>query len=71
MHLDFSGNYCFFTISCHRQTYQNYQHSRQKLGTFLENKVCTFKKILKLSITKCPPKMILLNERIIENCDNV
>ena len=29
----------FFTISCHRQTYQNYELSRQKLGTILENKV--------------------------------
>ena len=33
------GNRHFFTISCHRQTYQNYEQSRQKLGTFLENKV--------------------------------
>ena len=29
----------FFTKSCHHQTYQNYEQSRQKLGTFLENKV--------------------------------
>ena len=29
----------FFTKSCHRLTYQNYEQSRQKLGTFLENKV--------------------------------
>ena len=29
----------FFTKSCHRQTYQNYEQSQQKLGTFLENKV--------------------------------
>ena len=28
----------FFTISCHCQTYQNYEQSRQKLGTFLEKK---------------------------------
>ena len=33
------GNRHFFTILCHRQTYQNYEQSRQKLGTFLENKV--------------------------------
>ena len=33
------GNLYFFTISCHRQTYQNYEQSRQKLGTFLENEV--------------------------------
>ena len=29
----------FFTISCHRQTNQNYEQSWQKLGTFLVNKV--------------------------------
>ena len=26
----------FLTKSCHRQTYQNYEQSRQKLGTFLQ-----------------------------------
>ena len=35
----FMGNKHFFTKQCHRQTYQNYEQSRQKLGTFLENKV--------------------------------
>ena len=34
-----SGNKYFFTKSCHHQTYQNYEQSRQKLGTILENKV--------------------------------
>ena len=34
-----SGNKHFFTRSCHRQTYQNYEQSWQKLGTILENKV--------------------------------
>ena len=34
-----SGNKHFFIKSCHRQTYQNYEQSRQKLGTILENKV--------------------------------
>ena len=34
-----SGNKYFFTKSCHCQTYQNYEQSRQKLGTILENKV--------------------------------
>ena len=34
-----SGNKHFFTKSCHGQTYQNYEPSRQKLGTILENKV--------------------------------
>ena len=33
------GNKYFSTKYCHRQTYQNYEQSRQKLGTFLENKV--------------------------------
>ena len=35
----FSGNKHFFTKSCHRQTYQNYEQSPQKLGGILENKV--------------------------------
>ena len=34
-----SRNKHFFTKSCHRQTYQNYEQSRQKLGTIIENKV--------------------------------
>ena len=34
-----SGNKYFFTKSCHCQIYQNYEQSRQKLGTILENKV--------------------------------
>ena len=33
----FSGNKHFFTKSCHCQTYQNYEQSRQKLGPILEN----------------------------------
>ena len=33
------GNKHFFTVSCDCQTYQNYEQSRQKLGTFLANKV--------------------------------
>ena len=33
------GNKYFFTKYCHCQTYQNYEQSRQKLGTFLVNKV--------------------------------
>ena len=36
----FSGNKCFFTKSCHNHSYQNYEQSRQKLCTILENKVC-------------------------------
>ena len=34
-----SGKKHFFTKSFHHQTYQNYEQSRQKLGTILENKV--------------------------------
>ena len=34
-----SGNKHFFTKSCHRQTYHNYEQSQQKLGTILENEV--------------------------------
>ena len=34
-----SGNKHYFTKSCHLQTYQNYEQSRQKLGTTLEIKV--------------------------------
>ena len=34
-----SGNKLYVTKSHHRQTYQNYEQSRQKLGTILENKV--------------------------------
>ena len=33
------GNIHFFTISCHCQTYENYEQSQQKLGTVLKNKV--------------------------------
>ena len=35
----FMGNKSFFTKQCHSQTYQNYEQSQQKLGTFLQNKV--------------------------------
>ena len=38
MHLS-RRNKHFFTKYCHHQTYQNYEQSRQKLGTFLENKL--------------------------------
>ena len=34
-----SGNKHFFTKSCHRLTYQNYEQSRQELGAILEKKV--------------------------------
>ena len=34
-----SGNQHFFTRYCHRQTYQNYEQSRQKLDTILENSI--------------------------------
>ena len=35
------GNKHFFTKSCHRQTYQKYLQTRQKLGTFLGKKKFT------------------------------
>ena len=34
-----SGNKHLFTKSCHRQTYQNNEQSRQKLGIISESKV--------------------------------
>ena len=34
----FTGNKYFFTRYCH--PYQNYEQSRQKLGTILANKIC-------------------------------
>ena len=37
----------FFTK--HRQTYPKYEQRRQKLGTFLENKVGTFKNFINIS----------------------
>ena len=46
------GNKHFFTIPCHRQTYQNYEQSQPKLGTFLENKVLYKSKISKNVISK-------------------
>ena len=36
------GNKHFFTKSCNRQTYENYEQCLQKLGTYLENQVCTY-----------------------------
>ena len=45
------GKKHFFTISCHRQTYQNYEQSRQKLGTFLENKVLYFLQMCPIYVT--------------------
>ena len=41
-----NANRHFFTILCHRQTYQNNEQSRQKLDTFLENRV-----LMKLKIS--------------------
>ena len=46
------GNRHFFTISCHRQTYQNYEQSRQKLGTFLEKKYFKNQSFQKMSLSK-------------------
>ena len=46
------GNKHFFTKSCHRQTYQNYEQSRQKLGTILGNKVAQKSKLSKIFLNK-------------------
>ena len=42
----------FFTKQCHRQTYQNYEQSRQKLGSFLEDKIFQKSKFSKTFILK-------------------
>ena len=42
----------FSTKYCHCQTYQNYEQSRQKLGTFLENKVLQKSKFSKKTFNK-------------------
>ena len=44
------GNHHPFTLSCDHQAYQNYQQSRQKLGTFLENKVFWNQSFQKMSL---------------------
>ena len=41
------GNQHFITKKCHLQTFQNYEQSLQKLGTFLENKVLSKSKFSK------------------------
>ena len=51
MHLLEIGKH-FFTKWCHCQTYQNYEQSRQKLGTFLENKVLQKSKFSKKLLIK-------------------
>ena len=52
----------FFTKSCHCQTYQNYEQSRQKLGTFLRNKV--FKK--KIIYKSWSPSQIFCTEKKVQ-----
>ena len=42
----------FLSKSCHCQTYQNYEQSRQKLGTILENKVSEKSKFSKTFFNK-------------------
>ena len=44
------GSKYFFTKQCHHQTYQNYEKSWQKLGTFLVNKVLYFLKMCPIFI---------------------
>ena len=45
-----SGNKHFFTKSRHRQTYKNYEQSRQKYGTFLVNKVLQKFSLIKVGL---------------------
>ena len=47
-----SGNKHFSTKFCHRQTYQNYEQRRQKLGTILGNKVSKKSKFSKTFFNK-------------------
>ena len=54
----------FFTKSCHRQTYQNYEQKRQKLDTFLENNVLQKSKFSKKNICKSwSPSLIFFKEK--------
>ena len=46
------GNKHFSIKSCHCQTYQNYEQSRQKLSTFLGNKVPKNSKIHNIFLIK-------------------
>ena len=63
-----SGNKHFFTKSCHRQTYQNYEQSQQKLGTILENKVSLKSKISKTFSNKSwSPSQIFFIEFFLGN----
>ena len=58
------GNKYFITKYWHRQTYQNYKQSRQKLGTFIENKVLQKSKLSKNFIYKSwSPSQIFFTEK--------
>ena len=46
------GNKHFITKKCYRQTYQNYEQRRQKLGTILENKTSKKSKFSKTFFKK-------------------
>ena len=58
-----SRNKHFFTKSCHQQTFQNYEQSRQKLGTILGNKVPLKSKFSKTFFNKSwSPSQVFLVE---------
>ena len=58
------GNRYFFTISCNCQTYQIYEQSQQKLGTYLENKVLRNQSFQKISFLKgLYPSLIFFTEK--------
>ena len=66
-----NANRHFFTILCHRQTYQNYEQSRRKLGTFLENKVLQKSKFSKNFVFKtwCPGLIFFTKKNLKDSID--
>ena len=57
------GNKYLSTKLCHHQTYQHYEQSQQKLGTFLENKVLKKSKFSKKFINiSWSPNQIFFTE---------
>jgi hypothetical protein len=56
-----SANKHFFTISCNPQAYHNYEESRQKLSTILENKGLKTSKFSKKSSS---PDLLFFHRKI-------
>ena len=64
------GNKHFSLNHSHLQTYQNYELSRQKLGTFLENKVLQKSKFSKTTLHKSKsPSSIFFTEFFLAQFD--